>query len=60
MKTKTYDLTAIEVLAIRDALCESKQQWKKFEPNSPLPKKVKAATTALYEQFAIVGREGEK
>lgn len=30
MKTKTYDLTAIEVLAIRDALCESKQQWKKI------------------------------
>jgi len=59
MKTKTYTFTHIEVLALRDAMGEQKLRLKPLNPNSPIFKQIKTATSALYEQFKsdiMVGR----
>ena len=51
IKTKQYLLTEIEVLAIRDALIEFKQQLKNVKPISDIAIAEKKAVTALVEQF---------
>ena len=52
MKTKHYELTEIEVLAIREAL---DMLWfdrmKDMKPNSPLIINMKSITKPLLEQF---------
>lgn len=51
MKTKRYEFTQVEMLAIRDALIEEHQRLKKVNPNSPIFIQKKRAVEALKDQF---------
>jgi len=51
MKTKTYEFTQDEVLALRNATCEYYHQTKKLKPNSPIAIRMYKCLKALKEQF---------
>ncbi len=52
MKTKHYELTEVEMMAIRNALdFHWHGELKKLKPISPLPLKVKKSARVLLDQF---------
>jgi hypothetical protein len=52
MKTKHYELTYTEILAIREALDHAwHENWKTLNPYSPIAKEMKQVTRALLDQF---------
>ena len=51
LKTKHYEFTEVEMLAIRDTLIEENQRLKAVKPNSPIFVKIKKAVGILKDQF---------
>ena len=52
MRTKHYQFTATELLALRDACAEHWQAVKHLKPVSPIIQDARRALVALKEQFA--------
>ena len=52
MKTKRYELTQIEVMALREATIEYYHTIKQSKPNSPIALAMKDALYALKNQFS--------
>ena len=51
MKTKTYEFTEIEVMALKEATCEYYHATKHLKPKSPIAVKMFKALEGLKEQF---------